>query len=129
MDVGRCFVGELGRSEGLGCEGVGAGVEHTLGEVAGMGCCLDAKVAEHGVRHPAAKELDVVAVDSGAQKGGGASRAQRFGGEQGRVDAGDVFGVCGGVAKGVGDVFRPDVVPFAVVAVVVVVKRSVGRCT
>ena len=50
---------------------------------------MDPKVAQHGVRLPAAQELDGVGVDIGAKKGRGSARAQGVGGDGLRRDAGD----------------------------------------
>ena len=61
---GRCFLWEAPGLEGRGGEGVAAMVDHGLGVVVGMGCCLDAEVAEHGVGLPAAQEGDGVGVDA-----------------------------------------------------------------
>ena len=49
---------------GARCEGEGAMVEHALRVVAGVGGHLDAKVAEHRVGMPSAKEGDVVRIDA-----------------------------------------------------------------
>ena len=48
------FIGEARVLVGLWVEGVGAMIEHALRVVLGMGCSLDAQVAEHGVRFPPA---------------------------------------------------------------------------
>ena len=65
---------------------------------------MDAKVSEHGVRLPAAEELDRVLVHTGAVEGGGAAGAQGPSRYVGRVDAGDSLEEAGGVSEGVGDV-------------------------
>ncbi len=68
-------------------EGVGAVVEHLLGECAGRS--LDAKITEHGIRLPTAKELDVVGVDSGAEEGGSTAWTEGASTEELGRDAGD----------------------------------------
>ena len=50
------------------CKGVVAGIKHTLGVVVREGVSLDAQVAEHGIRLPAAKELDGILGDVGAER-------------------------------------------------------------
>ena len=120
-DVGRCLLREPGVVEDLWGEGVRAVVEHELSEVVGNGGCLDAEVAKHGVREPAAEELDGVAVDTCAEEGCSAARtegARRW--EMGR-DACGALDRGGGVAQGVGDVEGLDRAPATVVAVVVAV--------
>ena len=42
-------------------------VEHLLGEMVELGGGGDAKVDEHGIRAPAAKELDGVGVGAGTE--------------------------------------------------------------
>ena len=106
--------GLLGEATGFevgGHEGVGAVVEHALGELLGVDGSLDPEVPEHGVRFPAAEEHDGVAVDVGAEEGCGPARAERAGRHLVGVDAGDVVDVVGGVSEGVGNVFGLDVVP------------------
>ena len=49
------FVGEASLLEGSRMEGVGAVVQHALRIVVGVGCGLDAQVAEHGVGFPASQ--------------------------------------------------------------------------
>ena len=46
---------EIATSAGLGGEGVGAMVEHALGEATRVRVGLDAQVAEHGVGFPASQ--------------------------------------------------------------------------
>ena len=46
------FVGQACVLVSLWVEGVGAVIEHALRIVLGVGCGLDAQVAEHGVRFP-----------------------------------------------------------------------------
>ena len=72
----RGLLGEAGGSERLRGEGVAAVVQHELGIVVGYRRSLDAQVAEHGVRLPAAEKLDGAAVDAGAEEGGRAAGAQ-----------------------------------------------------
>ena len=62
-------------SRSLRSKCVAAMVEHLLGEVATVGSSLDPEVPKHGIGLPATKELDVVLVDSSAQKCGGSTRA------------------------------------------------------
>ena len=76
-DVGGCLFREASVVEDLWGEGARAVVWHELGEVVGNGGCLDAQVAEHGIREPAAEELDGVAVDASAKESGGTARAER----------------------------------------------------
>ena len=45
----------LGSGEPTRGEGVGAVVEHALGEMGGLGVSLDAQVSEHGIALPAAQ--------------------------------------------------------------------------
>ena len=75
-DVGWCLFRDPGVVEDLWGEGVRAVVEHELGEVVGNGGCLDAQVAEHGVREPTAEELDGVAVDASAEESSGTARTE-----------------------------------------------------
>ena len=70
-------------------EGVGAMVEHLLGEGAGGG--LDPQITEHGVGLPATQELDVVGVDASAEEGGGTSRPEGACTQEVRGDARDGF--------------------------------------
>ena len=65
-DVGWCLFGEASVVEDLWGEGVRSVVEHELREVVGNGGGLDAQATKHGIREPAAEELDGVAVDAGA---------------------------------------------------------------
>ena len=58
------------------CKGVVAGIKHTLGVVVREGVSLDAQVAEHGIRLPAAKELDGILGDVGTEQGSGAARSE-----------------------------------------------------
>lgn len=64
--------GLLGEGAGGGCvvgaggEGEGPGLEHAFRKVGGVGERGHSKVAEHGVRLPAAKELDDVGVHARA---------------------------------------------------------------
>ena len=64
--LGGALFGEPGIVEDLRGKRVRAVVEHELRKVVGNGGGLDVQVAEHGIRELAAKELDGVAVDSGA---------------------------------------------------------------
>ena len=63
-------IGIRGNEDVLG-EGVGAVVQHALGECMRLGEGLDSKVAEHGVGFPVAHKLDGVFVDTGTEEGGG----------------------------------------------------------
>ena len=67
-DLDGCLLRGVAPGAGCGGEGVGAMVEHQLGVVMSMGGSLDAKAAEHGVRLPAAQELDGVRVEPGAEE-------------------------------------------------------------
>ena len=60
-------------------EGVFAVVEHALRVVLVVGGCLGAKVAEHGIRFPMAKEGHIVGVDVGAHEGSGAAGSEAAG--------------------------------------------------
>ena len=100
-----------------------------MGELLGVDGGLDPEGPEHGVRFPAAEEHDGVAVDIGAEEGGGPARAERAGRHLVGVDAGDGVDVSGGVPEGIGDMGGLDVVPFVVfrMRVVVFVEGRVGR--
>ena len=81
----------------------------------------DPEVPEHGVQFPAAEEHDGIAVDVGAEEGGGPARAERAGRHLVGVDAGDGVDVSGSVPEGIGDMGGLDVVPCGMVRVRVVV--------
>ena len=70
-------------------------VEHELRVL--LCCCLDAKVAKHGVRLPASKQLDGVCTDVGAEESCGSPRAQRACRQQGVRDTSRGFKALGGV--------------------------------
>ena len=55
-----------------------------------MGLChgLDMEVAEHGIRFPAAKKLNGVFVNLGAQEGSGTTGTEATSADEGRLDAG-----------------------------------------
>ena len=94
-DVGHAGRGLFGEAVRLGMdsrgEGVVAMVEHALRKVAALDGGLNAEVAEHGVRFPAAEELDGVRIDAGAEEGGGPTWSERAGADQLGVDAGGVL--------------------------------------
>ena len=73
MNGNRSLKRRLLKAEGLRVESVGTVGEHALGEASREG--LDAKIAEHGIRLPAAQKHDDIAVDIGTEEGGGATRA------------------------------------------------------
>ena len=73
-------------------------VQHQLRKVRGMDGCLNAQVAEHGVRFPTPEELDGVLVDGGAEKGCSAARTKAARREESRVDVEVVVEVPGTVA-------------------------------
>jgi hypothetical protein len=64
---------------------------------------LDAKVAQHGIGFPAAKEHDGVLVDIGAEQSGCSARAEGAGADELGVDAGASVACVGSMAQGVGD--------------------------
>jgi len=66
-------------------------VEHLLGEVGTMDVCLDAKIAEHGVRFPPTEELDDIRVDVSTEKGGGTTRSETAGRHEPVVNTGGLF--------------------------------------
>ncbi len=101
-------------------EGVGAMVEHELGEV--LGSSLDAEILEHGVGLPTPKELDVFLVYACTEEGGCATRAERAGAEEPGRDASGRFEQGGGMAKGVGHKGWLYGVPASVTSVSVEVK-------
>ena len=59
---------------------------------------MDAEVVEHGIRLPAAKQLDGVGVYVGAEESGGAARPQGAGGDGVWWDAREVFHAGSGVS-------------------------------
>ena len=128
-DRGRSLLGEAPGFEVGGHEGVGAVVEHALGELLGVDGGLDPEVPEHSIRLPSTEEHDGVAVDVGAEESGGTAGAEGAGRHLGRVDAGDGFDGLSGMPEGIGDVGGFDVVPFEVfgMRVVMVVERRGGR--
>ena len=121
------FGRQTARSMDLWGKGVGAVVKHELGIV--RGGCLDAQVTEHGVRFPAAKQLDSVGTDVGTQERSGAARAKRARGEEVEGYAGCRLEALGSVAKGIRDVERANGVPAGVARarIVVSVNGCVGR--
>lgn len=54
-------------------------VQHALSDVGVRYMRLDAQVAEHGVRFPAAEEFDDIGVDASTQEGRGATGAKASG--------------------------------------------------
>jgi len=52
---------------------------HAFCEAVHEWLCLDVEVTKHGIRAPAAKELDFVFVDIGAQKSHGSTSAEAAG--------------------------------------------------
>ena len=93
---------------GSGREGEVAVGEHALGEVVVVGVSSDAEVTEHGVRFPAAEEVDDVGVDVGAEEGSGSAGAEAASAEETRVDSSGDLQVGGCQAQGSGDVCRLD---------------------
>ena len=108
-------------------EGVGAVVEHELSIVVGMRGSLNAQVAKHGIRLPAAKELDGILVDTGTKESCGSTRPQGPGGEELPVDASVTKEVLGRVLEGIADVRVLHTVPTAVRRVRVEVTEDGSR--
>ena len=127
-DERRGLLGEAAGLEFGGHEGVGAVVEHALGELLGVDGGLDPEVPEHGVGLPASEEHDGVAVDVGAEEGSGAARAEGAGGHFLRMDARGSLDGFGSMPQGVGHVSGSDFVPAVVlrVRVEVVMDRRGG---
>ena len=123
----RGLQGVLGSGKPTGGKGVGAVVEHALGEMGGLSVSLDAEVAEHGVTFPAAQETDGVRVNLGTEEGGGSTRAQGAGREEEGINARGGGEGSGTVAKGIGDMAGLDRVPLAALSVVVAEERSISR--
>ena len=124
----RCFLRECGALLiGSRCERVVAVIEHPLSEVAALGGCLDAKVAEHGIGPPAAHEADMVGVDASHHKRGRAAGAEGPGREEVEVDACSRFEGFSTVPECIGDVLGFDIVPGFVGRVVVATDRRFGR--
>ena len=72
MGNGRRSLGREGTiSKPTRGKGVAAMVQHLLGVVGRLGVSLDAQVAQHGIRLPAAKEADGIGVNGGTQEGSG----------------------------------------------------------
>ena len=111
---GRGLLWEAAGSVDAGSEGVGAVVQHELSIVVGMRGSLDAQVAKHGIRLPAAKELNGILVDPSTEKGGGTTRSQGTGGEEPPVYAGVAKEVPSRVLEGIADVRVLHTVPTAV---------------
>ena len=67
-----------------GCEGVGAVPEHEAGIVCVAGRGRDAEVPQHGIRLPAAEELDLggIFVDPSTEESTGSTRPQGPGREE-----------------------------------------------
>ena len=117
------------------CKGVGAMVEHLLCKLVMEQGGLDAEVAEHGIRFPAPKEMDVVRVNSGAQEGGCPAWAEGASTEERGIDSSDGFECIGrmakcigGMAKCIGDVHGFDGIPVVVarMSIVVVMDQCIG---
>ena len=72
----RGFQGMLGSGEPTGGKGVGAVVEHALGEMGGLGVSLDAEESEHGITFPVPEEADGIRINVGTEEGGGPARAK-----------------------------------------------------
>ena len=90
--------------EGGGGEGVGAMVDHGLGEVADVGGSLDPEIAKHGVRLPAAEEGDGVGVDPSTEEGSGSAGTEGACREQVGGNACDGIEKVCGVLESAGDV-------------------------
>ena len=93
---------------GVGREGEVAVGEHALGKIVVVGVSSDTEVTQHGVRLPAAEELDDVGVNVGAEEGSGSVGAEAASAEELRVDSSGWLQVGGGQAQGPGDVCRLD---------------------
>jgi hypothetical protein len=89
---------------GVGCKGVVAGSQHTLGQVFVVGMSGDGMVPQHGVGFPATKELDDVAVDTSTEQGRGPARLEAAWSEEEGVDACLGLKLRGCDAEGRGDV-------------------------
>jgi hypothetical protein len=90
---------------GVGREGVGAGIEHRLSKVGGVQEGGNSQVLHHGVRFPAAEELDVIHHRNvGAQECGGAARPEATGTEEPVADVGGGGVVLGGKLECLADV-------------------------
>ena len=87
---------------------------------------LDTEVTQHGVRLPAAQELDGIRVNAGTQQCSGPTRPQGPGGDQRRVNTGLVLDLKGGVAESVGDEARRHIIPVSIVRAHMVVERCLG---
>jgi hypothetical protein len=85
---------------------------------------LDAEIAQHGIRFPAAKEHDGVLVDIGTEQGCSSARAERTGADELGIDAGAAVAGNGGMAQGIGDESRFDGGPVVDTGVVVVDCRT-----
>ena len=72
---------------GILCIGVGAIVKHALGECMGLSHGLDTEASEHGIRFPAAQELNGVFVNLSAQEGGGTTWMEAASADEGRLNA------------------------------------------
>ena len=70
--------------------------------------------------------MDGVGVDAGTEQSGGPTRSERAGRDQGRVDAGLVLDLKGGVSESVGDEAGRHVVPLVVVGADMMVERCLG---
>src|SRR5512137_2916019 len=127
MNGNRSLQGGLLEAESLRVESVGTVGEHVLGEAGRES--LDAKIAEHGIRLPAAQEHDDIAVNISTEEGSGTTRAEGTGADEGRVNASGGFTGPGSVAQGVGDILGLDSRPGTKLRMGVVegIQRSVGR--
>ena len=101
QDGRRGLPREASAFEGAGGEGEIPSVKHALRE--GGGCGLDTKVAEHGIRLPAAKQHDGLGADIGTEESSGSAGAEGASGDLGREDASAQFLLAGSVLEGVGD--------------------------
>ena len=108
-------------------EGVVAMIEHALGVALASGGSLDAEVAEHSIRSPAAHKADVVAVHACHKQSGGSAGAEGSRGDQRRGDASLCFNGGSGVAKSGGHVRRRRRIPLLSDRIVVIGDGSFGR--
>ena len=84
-------------------EGVFTMFKHVLGVMGGESACLGAQVKEDGIRFPASKSPDGSLVDSGDEQSGGSPGAGAVGGDAGRRDVSDVFGIGSGCLEFLGE--------------------------
>ena len=92
----------LGKVRG-GSKGIEAMLEHLAREMVLYGAGLDAKVGEHGVRPPAAKDACGIRVDASAEERGGTVGAQAFDGEEEGINSCVLLDVGCTIPEAIGD--------------------------